>query len=107
MTSGFGLKQAKRLKPGARSRPQISVTPPPNSSIFGHRRINLVGPVDDAPLQVLYRRKALLAEKRRRFRAAAAHLAMHDDFLVLRNLLIPLRHFAERNQRRAWNAPDL
>ena len=71
------------------------------------RWVDLVRPVQDAPLQVLHVRVALLPQERRRLRAAAAHLAVHDDFLVARNLVHPLRHFAERNERRPRDLPNL
>src|SRR5262245_56793674 len=77
------------------------------SLIFWHRRVDLVRPIEDPPLEVLHLLEPLLPEERRRPRAPCTHLAVHDDLLVSRKLLVAARNLAQRNQRRSGNPANL
>src|SRR5690242_6039446 len=57
---------------------------PQYRSVFGLRGIDLVDPVENAPLEVLHAIEPDRAQEIRGLCAAAAHLALRHDVLVLR-----------------------
>src|SRR5579859_5781265 len=77
------------------------------SSISRHRRVDPLGPRQDAALEVLDFLEAGVAQKLRRFQAAHAALAMNDQLSLLGQLAGTLRQFRQRDQLAARDLADL
>src|SRR6476660_8955708 len=79
----------------------------PTASVLGLGRIDLVYPVENPALEVLYPLEPDRLQEFLGFGAAPAHLAMRDDVLVFGQLGIAPRQFAERDEHRSRNPADL
>src|SRR4051812_8384680 len=75
--------------------------------VFRERRVNLIYPVEDAAGKVPGLREPNRSKKIDRFRAPAAHFAVHNHLSLRVELRIPPRYFAERHQGRALDTVDL
>src|SRR5829696_6231656 len=92
---------------GLRPGPAMILRREPWGLVLGLRRIDLVDPFQDPAAQVLHVREADRLQELHCLRAAAAHLALSDDFAIAWQLLVAPRQLTEWNERRPGNPVDL